>query len=59
MNVTISPGTIIREGAIIALGSTVWGEIEKYKIIGSVAPKIISERDSKHYNFLRNEINDK
>lgn len=49
MNVTISPGTVIREGAIIGLGTTVWGEIQKGEIVGSVKPKVIKVRNKEHY----------
>jgi acetyltransferase-like isoleucine patch superfamily enzyme len=52
MNVTISPGTVIREGAIIGLGSRIYGEIPKGAIVGSANPKIISYRDKSHYNKL-------
>jgi acetyltransferase-like isoleucine patch superfamily enzyme len=53
MNVTISPGSIIREGAIIGLGSAVWGEVGKGQIIGSDRPKVIKYRDEGHYEKLR------
>lgn len=54
MNVTISPGTKIGEGAIIGLGSSVFGTVPKLAIIGQNKPLIIKYRDEKHYNFLVN-----
>lgn len=53
MNVTIAPGTIIREGAIIGLGSTLYGEISKRAIVGSPKPEVIKFRDEFHYNNLK------
>jgi acetyltransferase-like isoleucine patch superfamily enzyme len=52
--VTISPGTIIREGAIIGLGSTIWGEIGNCQVIGSEKPKVIKLRNKIHYEYLKN-----
>ena len=49
MNVTISPGSNIGEGVIIALGSRVWGEIEPLCIVGSPKPNVLKKRDEKHY----------
>ncbi len=54
MNVTISPGTIIREGAIIGLGSRIFGEIPPLAIVGSSDINIIGYRDEKHYKDLKN-----
>lgn len=53
MNVTIAPGTIIREGAIIGLGSRIFGEIPERAIIGSGNLNIIGYRDKEHYLNLK------
>lgn len=55
MNVTIAPGTIIREGAIIGLGSRIFGEIPPRAIIGSSNFEILSYRDEKHYFDLKKQ----
>lgn len=52
MNVTIAPGTIIREGAIIGVGSSVYGEIPTRAIVGSNG-NIISYRDENKYEYLK------
>lgn len=52
MNVTIAPGTIIREGAIIGLGSRIYGEIPTRAIVGSNG-NIIGYRDENHYINLK------
>lgn len=53
MNVTIAPGTIIREGSIIGLGSRIYGEIPARTIIGSEKTSVIGYRDEEHYNDLK------
>ena len=57
MNVTISPGTIIREGAIIGLGSRVFKEVPKGVVVGSGQLKFIKDRDNVHYTRLKEEQN--
>tara|TARA_B110000027_G_C16110307_1_gene297403 strand:- start:1276 stop:1860 length:585 start_codon:yes stop_codon:yes gene_type:complete len=52
MNVTISPGTKIGEGAIIGLGTRLFGEISERAIIGSQSPKLIKYRDLLEYEEL-------
>jgi acetyltransferase-like isoleucine patch superfamily enzyme len=54
MNVTISPGTVIREGAIIGLGSRIFGEVPSRAIIGSGEINIIGYRNKEHYRSLKN-----
>lgn len=49
MNATISPGTIIGEGVIVALGSNVYGEIPERAIVGTCSPKIIGFRHKTGY----------
>jgi chloramphenicol O-acetyltransferase type B len=52
MNVSILPGTIIREGAIVGGGAVVYGEIEAGAIVGNSSMKTIKKRDMNHYNRL-------
>ena len=53
INVTILPGSEIRDGAIIGAGATVAGIVEKGEV--RVAPKAIclKVRDLKHYENLQ------
>ena len=51
-NVTIAPGTIIREGAIIGIGCSIYGEIPVRAIVGSNG-NIIGYRDEDHYRNLK------
>lgn len=53
MNVTISPGTIIREGAIIGLGSRVFKEVPRGAVVGSGQLKFIKNRNEGHYTRLK------
>jgi acetyltransferase-like isoleucine patch superfamily enzyme len=55
MDVTIAPGTVIREGAIIALGSRVWGEVKKGEIVGTQKFKTIGFRNLEHYESLKSK----
>ena len=55
MNVTLLPGTIIREGAIIQAGSIVHGEIPPLAIAGGNPAKVFKYRDKEHYNKLKSE----
>ena len=52
INVTILPGTHIKEGAIIGAGSVVYGTVEKLSIYGACPANLIKMRDEKHYNNL-------
>ena len=52
MNVTISPGTIIGKGCIIALGTRVYGKIVDYAIVGSNEPTILGFRNVSKYKYL-------
>lgn len=52
MNVCIAPGTTIGDGAIVAMGTTVSGEVPPYTIVGSERWRILGMRDSKHYARL-------
>ena len=53
MNVTISPNTHIGEGAIVALGTRVFGNVPKFAVIGSGEWKVIKMRNVAHYNDLK------
>lgn len=55
MNVTIAPGTRIREGAVIGLGARVFGEVPECSIVGSNG-KIIGERDKTKYQHLKKSL---
>jgi len=53
-NVTILPGSHIKEGAIIGAGTVIVGIVEKLAIYGAAQGKVIKYRDKKHYNLLNN-----
>ncbi|WP_085522156.1 acyltransferase [Tuberibacillus sp. Marseille-P3662] len=55
INVTIAPGTHIKEGAIIGAGSVVHGVIEKMGIYGASGPNLLRQRDQEHYEKLDRE----
>jgi acetyltransferase-like isoleucine patch superfamily enzyme len=44
--VTVLPGTIIGEGAVVAAGAVVSGEVLPYTVVGGVPAKQIAERPS-------------
>ena len=51
--VIVLAGVRIGEGAIIQAGSVVVGDTPKYAIAGGHPAKVFSERDIKHYLFLK------
>lgn len=51
-NVCITPGTTIGEGAIIQMGTTVFGEVPPLAIIGPAPWGIIGTRDPARYKEL-------
>jgi len=51
----ILPGVTIGEGAIIAAGSVVTKNIEKYSIVGGNPARIIKRRDIENYEMLKRE----
>lgn len=53
--VTLVPGAVIREGAIIQAGSTVVNEIPKCAIAGGHPAKVFKYRDFEHYEKLKKE----
>jgi len=55
MNVTILPGTHIKEGAIIGAGAVVVGIVDRYSIYGASIGKTIKLRDKEHYERLNVE----
>lgn len=52
MNVCITPSTRIGDGAIIGMGSVVFGEIPPLSIIGSPQWRVLGCRDKNHYDEL-------
>lgn len=52
INVTILPGTHIKEGAIIGAGSVVSGTVPPLAIYGASLGKVIKYRNTEHYNDL-------
>lgn len=55
INVTILPGTHIKEGAIIGAGSVVHGTVPPLAIYGASPGKVIKYRDAEHYNDLESK----
>lgn len=53
--VTLLPGTVIGDGAIIQAGSVVHGEIPSCAIAGGNPAKVFKYRDVEHFNKLRAE----
>lgn len=53
MNVTISPGTTIREGAVIGLGCRVFKEVPRNAVLGSGKLQVIKYRSEHHYKKLK------
>lgn len=53
MNVTILPGSHIKEGAIVGAGAVVAGTIEKCSIYGATKAHKIMKRDELHYENLK------
>ncbi len=53
MNVVICPGTEIGEGAIIGMGTTVYGTIPPLSVVGSGDWKLLRSRNSQHYFKLK------
>jgi acetyltransferase-like isoleucine patch superfamily enzyme len=52
INVTILPGSHIKEGAIIGAGSVVFGTVDKGAIMGNKSLSLIKTRDMNHYKKL-------
>ncbi len=55
INVTILPGTHIKEGAIIGAGCVVSGVIEAYSIYGASLGKVLKMRNTNHYQKLEDK----
>jgi acetyltransferase-like isoleucine patch superfamily enzyme len=49
-NVTILPGTIIEDGAIIGAGSVVFGRVPKCAVVSGNPAKVVKYRDLDHYD---------
>ena len=53
--VTILPGSVIKEGAVIQNGSTVVDHIPKGAVAGGHPAKVFKKRDMDHYERLKSE----
>ncbi|MBD3279254.1 MAG: acyltransferase [Candidatus Pacebacteria bacterium] len=51
-HVKICPGTVIEDGAIIGMGTVIFGRVPKRAIVGSPKFKVIKHRDKEHYQKL-------
>lgn len=54
-NVTIAPGSIINDGAILSMGTVVFGTIEKCAIVRGNPAVVIGHRDIETFDKLRKE----
>ena len=52
MNVCISPGTMIGEGAVVGMGTVVSGNVPAFAIIGNQKWRILGYRDERKYRKL-------
>ncbi|MCK0536099.1 acyltransferase [Alcanivorax sp. CY1518] len=52
MNVTVLPGARIGDGCIIGAGSVIYGELDKYSIVGAASYNKLGARDEEHYKKL-------
>lgn len=55
MDVKIAPGTTIGDGAIVALGATVSGDVPPCAIVGAPGWRVLGHRDERHYDRLERE----
>lgn len=55
INVTVCPGVVIGEGAIIQAGSVVVKSIPPLSIAGGAPANVFSKRDEEHYYKLKNQ----
>lgn len=53
MNVTISPGATLGDGSIVALGTRVYGRVDRLAIVGSPSIKRIGSRDLEKYEKFK------
>ncbi|MBO8132165.1 MAG: hypothetical protein H0Z29_11790 [Candidatus Marinimicrobia bacterium] len=51
MNVIIAPGSIIKDGAIVGMGTVVSGEVPRLAIIGAQKFRILKYRDNTIMNI--------
>ncbi len=54
MNVTITPGTKIGDGAVIGMGTVISGEVPENAVVVNDKPRIIGYRDAEHTKTLVN-----
>ena len=52
MNVCITPGVYIDEGAIVAMGAVVTKDVPKCAIVGGNPARVLKYRDIQHYDRL-------
>ena len=52
MNVCIVPGTIIEDGVIVGMGTTVFGRVPALSIIGAAPWRVLKQRDAGHFHQL-------
>jgi acetyltransferase-like isoleucine patch superfamily enzyme len=52
MNVCITPGVYIHEGAIVAMGAVVTKDVPKCAIVGGNPARVLKYRDIQHYDRL-------
>ena len=50
-NCIILPGVIIGEGAVVAAGAVVCGDVAPWSVVGGVPARVIAERERKTYNY--------
>ena len=55
MNVCIAPGSEIGDGALISMGSVVYGKVPAMAVVGNGNLKVIKYRDEEHYQKLLKE----
>ena len=52
MNVTIAPGTVIEDGAVIGMGTVVSGHVAANSIVVSPKPRVVGFRDCESTSAL-------
>lgn len=55
MNVIICPGTEVGEGAVIGMGTVLFGKIPPLAVVGTSDWKVIKQRDADRYHDLKDK----
>lgn len=55
MNVSILPGVVIQDGAIIGMGTVVTKNVNKGEIVVGMGQKVVGKRDLENFDRLTNE----